>query len=335
VAVRHWLEENNLRGTIKLVGTPAEEGGSGKVYLARAGVFEDVDIVLHWHPSDANSASPSSTTANKSGRFTFSGRAAHAASAPDQGRSALDGVEAMNFMVNLMREHVPQTARLHYVITDGGAAPNIVPETAQVYYYVRHPEKEQVVDLFERVVKAAQAAAMGTGTEVNVEVMHGNYPVLPNLTLAELVYDNLVGLGGIQYSPTEQAFAQTLQGTLINPRRPLGSEETVSAYKVRQSMGSTDVGDVSWLVPTVGFTTATWVPGTPAHSWQAVAAGGMSIGHKGMDLASRLLAKSAAQLMLQPQTITQAKAELKEAQGPNFVYAALLGDREPPLDYRK
>jgi aminobenzoyl-glutamate utilization protein B len=241
----------------------------------------------------------------------------------------------MNFMVNLMREHVPQTARLHYVITDGGAAPNIVPETAQVYYYVRHPEKEQVVDLFERVVKAAQAAAMGTGTEVNVEVMHGNYPVLPNLTLAELVYDNLVGLGGIQYNSTEQAFAQTLQSTLINPRRPLGSEETVSAYKVRQSMGSTDVGDVSWLVPTVGFTTATWVPGTPAHSWQAVAAGGMSIGHKGMDLASRLLAKSAAQLMLQPQTIAQAKAELKEAQGPDFVYAALLGDREPPLDYRK
>ena len=214
VALRQWLEANKLRGTIKLVGTPAEEGGSGKVYLARAGVFRDVDIVLHWHPSDANSASPSSTTANKSGRFTFAGRAAHAASAPDRGRSALDGVEAMNFMVNLMREHVPQTARLHYVITDGGAAPNIVPERAQVYYYVRHPEKEQVVELFERVVQAAQAAAMGTGTQVDVEVMHGNYPVLPNETLAELVYENLVALGGIQYSPAEQEFAQTLQQTL-------------------------------------------------------------------------------------------------------------------------
>ena len=227
-------------------------------------------------------------------------------------------------MVNLMREHVPQTARLHYVITDGGAAPNIVPETAQVYYYVRHPEKEQVVALFERVVKAAQAAAMGTGTEVKVEVIHGNYPVLPNQTLAEMVYDNLVTLGGIQYSPAEQEFAQTLHQTLIHPRRALGSEQSVSVYKVRQSMGSTDVGDVSWLVPTVGFTTATWVPGTPAHSWQAVAAGGMSIGHKGMDLAARLLAKSAAQLMMQPQIIAQAKAELKEAQGPDFVYSALL-----------
>lgn len=134
VAVRQSLEENNLRGTIKLVGTPAEEGGSGKVYLARAGVFQDVDTVLHWHPADANSAPPSSATANKSGRFTFSGRAAHTASAPDQGPSALDGVEAMNFMVNLMGEHAPQVPRLHYVITDGGAAPNIVPETAQVYY---------------------------------------------------------------------------------------------------------------------------------------------------------------------------------------------------------
>lgn len=335
VALRQWLQTNNLKGTVKLVGTPAEEGGSGKVYLARAGVFQGVDVVLHWHPGDANSASPSSTTANKSGRFTFTGRAAHAASAPDRGRSALDGVEAMNFMVNLMREHVPQDARLHYVITNGGAAPNIVPETAQVYYYVRHPDRNQVVELFDRVVRAADAAAMGTGTQVSVEVMHGNYPVLPNRTLAQLVYANLVSLGGIEYSPAEQSFAQTIHKTLINPRRTLGSEQSVAAYKERQSMGSTDVGDVSWLVPTVGFTTATWVPGTPAHSWQAVAAGGMSIGHKGMDLAARLLAKSAAQLMLQPQTIARAQAELRQAQGPDFVYAALLGDREPPLDYRK
>ena len=335
VALSQWLQDTQVSATIKLVGTPAEEGGSGKVYLARAGVFDGVDVVLHWHPGDGNSASPSSTTSNKSGRFTFTGRAAHAASAPDRGRSALDGVEAMNFMANLMREHVPQTARLHYVITNGGDAPNIVPETAQVYYYVRHPEKEQVVQLFDRVVAAAEAAAMGTETRVDVEVMHGNYPVLPNLTLARLVNDNLIAMGGINYSPAEQEFAETIRPTLINPRRELGSEQTVAPYRVRQSMGSTDVGDVSWLVPTVGFTTATWVPGTPAHSWQAVAAGGMSIGHKGMGLATRLLAKSAAQLILQPAVIAEAKAELLESQGPDFVYAALLGDREPPLDYRK
>lgn len=241
----------------------------------------------------------------------------------------------MNYMVNLMREHVPQSARLHYVITNGGDAPNIVPETAQVYYYVRHPQKEQVLSLFQRVVRAADAAAMGTGTKVHVEVMHGNYPVLPNLTLSELVNDNLVAMGGIQYSPSEQIFAESIRKTLISPRRELGSEQTVAPYRVRQSMGSTDVGDVSWLVPTVGFSTATWVPGTPAHSWQAVAAGGMSIGHKGMGLATRLLAKSAAELILRPKVIAQAKAELRQSQGPDFVYAALLGEREPPLDYRK
>ena len=335
VALSQWLQANDVRATIKLVGTPAEEGGSGKVYLARAGVFDGVDVVLHWHPGDGNSASPSSTTSNKSGRFTFTGRAAHAASAPDRGRSALDGVEAMNYMVNLMREHVPQTARLHYVITDGGDAPNIVPETAQVYYYVRHPDRDQVVELFERVVRAAEAAAMGTDTQVDVEVMHGNYPVLPNHTLAQLVNDNLVAMGGIEYNAEEQAFAETIRKTLISPRRELGSQQRIAPYQPRQSMGSTDVGDVSWLVPTVGFSTATWVPGTPAHSWQAVAAGGMSIGHKGMGLASRLLAKSAAQLILQPDVIAEAKAELRRSQGPDFVYAALLGDRKPPLDYRK
>ena len=210
-----------------------------------------------------------------------------------------------------------------------------MPETAQVYYYVRHPDRDQVVELFERVVRAAEAAAMGTDTQVDVEVMHGNYPVLPNHTLAQLVNDNLVAMGGIEYNAEEQAFAETIRKTLISPRRELGSQQRIAPYQPRQSMGSTDVGDVSWLVPTVGFSTATWVPGTPAHSWQAVAAGGMSIGHKGMGLASRLLAKSAAQLILQPDVIAEAKAELRRSQGPDFVYAALLGDRKPPLDYRK
>ena len=334
-ALASWLDANGVEATIKLVGTPAEEGGSGKVYLARAGVFDDVDVVLHWHPSDRNSASPSTSTANKSGRFTFKGRAAHAASAPHRGRSALDGVEAMNYMVNLMREHVPQMARIHYVITDGGDAPNIVPEEAQVYYYVRHPEAAQVVSLFKRVVKAAEAAAMGTETEVSVEVMHGNYPVMPNHTLARVVHDNLVTLGGIRYNQTEQEFAETIQTSFLGSQLPLGSERQVQAYVFRQGMGSTDVGDVSWLVPTVGFTTATWVPGTSAHSWQAVAAGGMSIGHKGMHLATKLLAKTAVDLINNPDFISEATAELKQSQGVDFQYAALLGDREPPLDYRR
>ena len=334
-ALAAWIDATGVEATIKLVGTPAEEGGSGKVYLARAGVFDDVDVVLHWHPSDRNSASPSTSTANKSGRFTFKGRAAHAASAPHRGRSALDGVEAMNYMVNLMREHVPQMARIHYVITDGGDAPNIVPEEAQVYYYVRHPQASQVVTLFERVVKAAEAAAMGTETEMSFEVMHGNYPVMPNHTLARLVHDNLEDLGGIKYSAAEQQFAQTIQKSFFDGHLPLGSERYIQPYMFRQGMGSTDVGDVSWLVPTVGFTTATWVPGTSAHSWQAVAAGGMSIGHKGMHLATKLLAKTAVDLIQNQQLIAEATAELKQSQGFDFRYAALLGDRQPPLDYRR
>ncbi|MGE0622241.1 MAG: amidohydrolase [Pseudomonadales bacterium] len=334
LAVADWLDASGRAGTVRVYGTPAEEGGSGKVYLTRAGLFDDVDVVLHWHPGDRNSAAAASSTANKSGRFTFHGIAAHAASAPERGRSALDGVEAMNFMVNLMREHVPSDARIHYVITDGGDAPNIVPETAAVYYYVRHPKAEQVVDLFERVVRAADAAALGTGTTMTYEVMHGNYPLLPNETLARLVDGNLRDLGGFLYDDGERAFARELRGTLDGELPAVDSTNQVQPFAITQGMGSTDVGDVSWNVPTVGFTTATWVPGTPAHSWQAVAAGGTSIGHKGMGLAARLLARTAADLYVNPELIVEAKTELKEKQGPDWHYEALLGDREPPLDYR-
>ena len=330
-----WIHESGVSGTVKVIGTPAEEGGSGKVYLARAGVFNDVDLVLHWHPSDANSASPYSTTANKSGRFTFKGKAAHAASAPHRGRSALDGVEAMNYLVNLMREHIPQESRIHYVITRGGDAPNIVPELAQVYYYVRHPNKAKVIELFERVVNAAKAAAMGTETSVEFEVMHGNFSVLPNYTISKVVDKNLRALGGIKYGPEEQRFAKAIAGSFIDGSRLVGSQEAIQPYRFRQSMGSTDVGDVSWLVPTAGFTTATWVPGTPGHSWQAVAAGGMSIGHKGMLLAKELLFVTGKELFLNEELIDRAKEELHQARGPDFNYQPLLGDRRPPLDYRK
>lgn len=334
-AIARWLEETDRRGTIRVYGTPAEEGGSGKVYMTRAGLFDDVDVMLHWHPGDRNDASAYSTTSNKSGRFTFHGVAAHAAAAPERGRSALDGVEAMNFMVNMMREHVPQEARIHYVITDGGDAPNIVPEQAQVYYYVRHPEAEMVKTLFERVVQAAEAGALGTGTRMDVEVMHGNYPVLPNDVLARMVHDNLEELGGIEYDAEERAFAEELRATLDGDLPPLEAAGYVQPFTFRQNMGSTDVGDVSWTVPTVGFSTATWVPGTPAHSWQAVAAGGTSIGNKGMLLAARLLALSAADLYQRPDLIGAARDEFESRRGEDFQYQALLGDRDPPLDYRQ
>ena len=330
-----WLQKSGFDGTIKVIGTPAEEGGSGKVYLARAGVFDDVDTVLHWHPSDVNSAAPYSTTANKSGRFTFTGKAAHAASAPDQGRSALDGVEAMNYMVNLMREHIPQESRIHYVITKGGDAPNIVPETAQVYYYVRHPDKDRVIELFDKVVNAARAAAMGTETEVKFEVMHGNYPVLPNYALSQVVDKNFRALGGIEYDLEEVKFAKQISETFFGDKNLLGSQEKIQPFTYRQSMGSTDVGDVSWLVPTAGFSAATWVPGTPGHSWQAVAAGGMSIGHKGMLHATQLLFNTGKELVKSKELIGKAKQELIQKRGIDFEYSALLGDRSPPLDYRQ
>lgn len=334
VAVARWLDENNRSGTVRVYGTPAEEGGSGKVYLTRAGLFDDVDVVLHWHPADRNSASAASSTANKSARFTFHGKAAHAAAAPERGRSALDAVEAMNFMVNLMREHVPSNARIHYVITNGGDAPNIVPETAEVYYYVRHPEVSRVLELFDWVVRTANAAALGTGTEVTYEVMHGNYPLLPNETLARLVDGNLRALGGFLYDDAERAFAAKIQQSLGGELPAIDSTNEIRPFAITQGMGSTDVGDVSWNVPTVGFNTATWVPGTPAHSWQAVAAGGTSIGHKGLGLAARLLARTAEDLIENPEIIDDARLELEEKRGADFEYEALLGDREPPLDYR-
>ncbi len=164
VAVKHWMQANDVKGTIRLYGTPAEEGGSGKVYMVRAGLFTDADTVLHWHPSNRNAANPATSLANKSARFKFKGVSSHAAAAPDRGRSALDAVEAMNYMVNMMREHVPQETRIHYVITKGGEAPNVVPDLAEVYYYVRHPSAEELLRIWDRVITVSRAAAMGTGT---------------------------------------------------------------------------------------------------------------------------------------------------------------------------
>ena len=305
------------------------------MYMVRAGLFDDADVVLHWHPGDANDASPSTTLANKSAKFRFRGVSAHAAVAPERGRSALDGVEAMNTMVNLMREHVPQETRIHYVITQGGLAPNVVPESAEVYYYVRHPRALMLGEIWERVERAARGAAMGTGTTVDWEIIHGNHRILTNLTLARLVQANLKRLGGVHYSTEEQAFAESIRQTLGRVNRPLGSEGQIQPFQERQGMGSSDVGDVSWAVPTAGLRTATWVPGTASHTWQAVAAGGTEIGIKGMLLAAKVLATTSLDLFNDPSVVEEARREWQERLGPDFQYEALLGDRNPPLDYRK
>ena len=338
IAVKHWMEDNDVAGTLRFYGCPAEEGGAGKVYLVRAGLFDDVDAVIHWHPSDGNSADAASSLSNKSAKFRFYGVSAHAASAPENGRSALDGVEAMNHMVNMLREHLTMESRTHYVITRGGEAPNVIPDFAEVFYYVRHPDMAMVAENFARVVKCAEGAALGTGTTMDYEVIHGAYNLLPNVTLSEVMHQNLSRVGGVSYTAEEQAFAEQIATTFTDlGSTELASAGTVDSFRVIRTGqgGSTDVGDVSWVVPTVGLRTATWVPGTSAHSWQAIAAGGTSIGQKGMTVAAKTMALTAMDLMQQPDLLARAREELLEQRGEGFEYQALLGDREPPLDYRE
>lgn len=335
IAIRKWLEASGTPGRIRLYGTPAEEGGSGKVYMTRAGLFEDVDIAIHWHAGDENSAAAETSLANRSAKFRFKGIASHAAGAPERGRSALDGVEAMNMMVNMMREHTSMDSRIHYVITEGGSAPNVVPDAAEVFYYVRHSDAGEVEALWSRLEAAAKGAAMGTETQVEWEIIHGNNALLVNDTLARVMDAKLREVGGVEYTAEERAWAGEVSKTLGDAARPLESAGEVQAYGKSLGYGSTDVGDVSWATPTVGLRTATWVPGTSAHSWQAVAASGNSIGAKGAQVAAKAMTLMAAELFTNPGLRSAARAEFDAARGQDYVYRSLLGDREPPLDYRK
>ena len=335
IAVKHWLEETGNPGTVRLYGTPAEEGGSGKVYMVREGLFDDVDIVLHWHADDENWAGGRTSLANRSAKFRYHGVSAHAAGAPEKARSALDGVEAFNHMVNLMREHVPQETRIHYVITAGGLAPNVVPDFAEVFYYVRNPEATKVTEIWQRIEAAAKGAALGTGTEVEIEIIHGNHPLMVNETLQKMMDEKLNQVGGIEYTAEEQAFADEIYRSFDNPPLAMGSQATVREYSVGLGYGSTDVGDVSIAVPTVGLRYATWVPGTSSHSWQAVATSGMTIGFRGANNASKTLALAAIEILQDADLRQAAIDEHRRNVGDGFHYEALLGDRPPPLDYRK
>jgi len=336
IAAKNWLTSSGKSGTVRLIGCPAEEGGGAKVYMVRAGLFDDVDVALHWHPSSQNAASAGAALANKSAKFRFHGISAHAAGAPQMGRSALDGVEAMNAMVNMMREHIPERARIHYVITSGGKAPNVVPDFAEVYYYARHNRRDVVIDIFDRIVKAAEGAALGTGTTVEYEMINGVHELLPNLTLQKRMHDNLSKVGGMTYTAKELEFANKIAVSLGYDKANTDVAASIRPYKTEaKAYGSTDVGDVSFAVPTVGMGAATWVPGTSAHSWQAVAAGGTSIGHKGMIIAAKTLALTAVDLFKDPDLVKAAQSEFIERRGADFQYIPLLGDRAPALDYRQ
>ena len=335
IEIRKLMVEKKLKGTIRVYGCPAEEGGSGKVYMVRAGLFNDVDVVVHWHPGDENAVTLTSALANKSAKFRFHGLAAHAAMSPDKGRSALDGVESMDYMVNLMREHIPQETRVHYVITNGGKAPNVVPDFAEVYYYVRHPKKEEVVRIFDWVVKAGQGAALGTGTTVDYEVIGGTHDLLLNRTLAEDMQQNLLMVGGVRYTSEERVFAQQIQSSFTYKAADIADAGIVKPLKEVNDAGggSTDVGDVSYTVPTVGLTAATWVTGTPAHSWQATACGGTEIGTKGMMVAAKTMALTAIDLFTDAALVAKAREEFRKGKG-DYQYKALLGHRRPALNYR-
>jgi len=334
IAIKELMAAGKLKGTIKVFGTPAEEGGSGKVFLVRAGLFNNLDAVIHWHPDDVNAITTTSALANKSAKFKFYGISAHAAAAPDQGRSALDAVEAMDNMVNMMREHIPQETRIHYVITNGGKAPNVIPDFAEVYYYVRHPKRKDVVEIFDRVVKAAEGAALGTGTTMKYDIIGGTHDLLINKTLAEIMQVNLDKVGGVNYTEEEIAFGKKIQPTMVAPV-DMATAAIVKPlnYINEGNSGSTDVGDVSYALPTVGLRAATWVPGTAAHSWQAVAAGGTEIGTKGMLVASKTMALTAIDLMSNPVLLAKAMEEFIKSKG-DYKYKALLGDIKPALNYR-
>lgn len=335
IEIKNLIQQKKINGTIKVFGCPAEEGGSGKVYLTREGYFKDADVVLHWHPGSENGVTMTKALANISAKFRFHGISSHASGSPDRGRSALDGIEAMNHMVNMMREHVPSDTRIHYVITNGGKAPNVVPDFAEVYYYVRNPSRTIAKNIFDRVVKAANGAATGTETTMDYEIIGGTHDLLLNSALAEVMQKNMDAVGGFTYTADETAFAKKIQATLGTSPPSLELTNKIKPLKILEDAGggSTDVGDVSWNAPTVGCRTACWVPGTSAHSWQAVACGGTEIGTKGMMVAAKTLALTAIDLFTNAEAIKKAKEEFVKDKG-DYQYKPLLGDRKPALNYR-
>ena len=334
IAVAAQIQEKKLNGTIRFYGCPAEEGGSAKVFMVQAGLFEDCDAVLHWHPSSRNAAGDKSSLARMAVKFRFRGKAAHAAGAPEQGRSALDAVELTNHAAQLLREHTPEYTRIHHVVTAGGDAPNVVPAFAEVYYYVRHPEAKILRPLYTRLELCAKAGALATETELEIGFEGGIREIMPNQTLSRVVSGRLRELNDLSYSEDDMKFVARIRDFIPQPK-PLESIHEVEDVSGTVGKGSTDVGDVSWVVPTSGFSTACWVPGTPGHSWQAVACGGNRIAEKGMHLAARTLALSTVDLFTSPEILQQAAAELRQRRGNVDYHSLMQPGQKPPLNYRR
>ncbi len=333
IAIAEQIKAGTIRGTVRFYACPAEEGGAAKVFMVRDGLFKDCEAALHWHPGSRNAAGDATCLSRAAVKFRFHGRSTHAAGAPEQGRSALDGVEITNYAAELMREHTPDSTRIHHVITDGGRAPNVVPDFAEVYYYVRHPKSDTVRELYERLVLCAKAGAMASETRLEVDYQGGTAEILPNDTLSRVTLANLEALNDIEFTAEETQFASRIAETLAEPK-PLSSIEEVLDRKGSVNHGSTDVGDVSWVTPTTGFSTVCWAPGTPGHSWQAVAAGGTTIARKGMLLASKVMAATAWDLYTKPELVAAAKQELADRVKETPYRTLLEKDQKPPLTYR-
>lgn len=338
VAVRQYMVEHHIAGTLRYYGTPAEEGGSGKVYMVRDGLFKDVDVVLQWHPGNANVVANGGALAVDSAKFTFHGVAAHAAMSPDRGRSALDAVMLMGTGLEYMREHVPATTRIHYIITKGGAAPNIVPDLAQMDLMARSPFNQTLAGVWERILNVAKGAALMTGTTLEVTDIGSDANIIPNDALAPVAQKNLEEVGGYTMTAEQKAFALELQKSLnaesIPPLDITEKIQPLHVYDPNQPSASTDVGDVSWNVPTIGFSTATFVPGVAAHSWQAAASAGMSIGQTGMVVASKALALTAIDLFTTPQLVADAKVDFAKQTAGKTYSSPIPPGQKPLIDYR-
>ena len=323
--VKAWLQHTGAPGTIRYYGCPAEETCEGKVFMARAGVFDDLDMALTWHPGSTNTVWAGSSLAVNNIKYRFHGRTAHAAANPESGRSSLDAVELMNVGVNYLREHMPEKARIHYVITKGGGAPNVVPDDCEVWYFIRSPERSQVEELTERVLKIAEGAAMMTETRLEVSFVSGAYNMLSNDVIGDRMMEVLETLGPLEFTPEEHAYAKKIADAFPRElRASILATDKLPAELIDQGLsgdvwpirdrgevlpGSTDVSDVSWITPTAQITTTTWALAIPGHSWAVTATGAMSIGHKGMMHAAKAMAITAADFINDPALLEQAKAE--------------------------
>ncbi len=335
VAIKELMQQGKLKGTIRFYGTPAEESVGGKIYMARDGLFADLDVCLDWHPDVEIAASTQSSQAMVDFIVEFKGKAAHAAADPWNGRSAVDGLEAFTDGVNMLREHVRPSVRMHYAIMSGGDVPNVVPEYAKIWMWVRDSKRDGVETVFSRVKEIAQGAAMIAGVEARVTVQTGDYELLVNRTGASALQKNLEILGPINYTAEEIAFAKKIQE--VQGGEQIGLDGKIHPLKETQEHptgGSTDVGDISWIVPEITLIATTAPPNTAWHGWSVVACGGMSIGHKGMVLAAKSLAMTMVDLFENEQLRKDVRAEFEQRRG-GHVYKAYIPDGPPPVPVGK